>query len=93
MNKHKDNTLVKGAIGQVKFFKPSEKYGFIQVLEPDHIDNDVFIHLSDHSSDAIHKKWWLEFNIEKTNRGLKAQNARRVSQPPEHELTGTSFNY
>jgi len=89
----KSNKLVEGAIGQVKFFKPSEKYGFIQVFEPDHVDDDVFIHLSDYSSDHIHKSSWMEFDIIKTNRGLKAQNARKVSQPPEHELTGTSFNY
>ncbi|WP_049893899.1 cold-shock protein [Halogranum rubrum] len=81
------------AIGQVKFFKPSEGYGFIQVFEPDGVENDIFFHISDYKADAIYKDWWVKFDMKKTKKGLKGINLRRVSQPPESQLFGTSFNY
>lgn len=85
--------ISEGVIGQVKFFKPSEEYGFIKVFKPKNFGDDVFFHISDYKADQVYKDWWLKFDVVKTNRGMKAINMRRVSQPPEHELSGTSFNY
>ena len=91
---HRDSTpLAEAAIGQVKFFKASEGYGFIKVLEPEGLPNDIFFHISDYKADQAYKDWWFKFDVIDGNRGKKAIDLRRVSQPPEHELTGTSFNY
>lgn len=93
MGSHNSTPVVEDAIGQVKFFKPSEGFGFIKVFEPRELEKDVFFHISEYKADQISKDWWVEFDILENNRGNKAINLRRVSQPPEHELTGTSFNY
>ena len=93
MTRGRNSTSVEGAKGQVKFFKASQGYGFIQVFEPEKVNDDVFFHISDYKADSVHKDWWMEFDIERTNKGQKAINLRRVSQPPEHELTGSTFNY
>jgi cold shock CspA family protein len=81
-----------GAIGQVKFFKPSKGYGFIKIFEPKGL-NDAFFHISEYKADVIYKNWWMNSDIVRSSKGLKAINLRRVSQPPESELFGTDFNY
>jgi cold shock CspA family protein len=81
------------AIGQVKFFKSSEGYGFINVLEPEDMEEDVFFHISNYKADVVYEDWWMEFDIVNSNQGKKAVNLKRVSQPPETELFGTNFNY
>ena len=81
------------AIGQVKFFRRTDDYGFIKVFEPSNLDEDVFFHISATKADVVYKDWWMKFDILRTNKGLKAANLSRVSQPPETELFGTSFNY
>ena len=93
MAKRRNNVIAEGAIGQVKFFRSSGGYGFIRVLKPENVDNDVFFHIDDYKADNIHKDFWVEFDAVKGNKGPKAQNMRRISQPLEHELVGTKFNY
>ncbi|KAB1198544.1 MULTISPECIES: cold shock domain-containing protein [Haloferax] len=88
----RDDFTAKAAMGQVKFYKPSEGYGFLKVLEPEGTD-DVFFHISDYKTDNVHKGWWMQFDISKTRSGLKAVNMRRVSKPPESELFGKGFDY
>lgn len=88
-----EETVEEGAVGQIKFFKSSRGYGFIQVLEPESIDEDVFLHVSDCKSSSVAKNWWMKFDIVEEDKGLRAVNLRRISQPPEHELFGTNFNY
>lgn len=85
--------VIEDAIGQVKFFKSTEEYGFIKVFTPDKYKDDVYFHASEYKADNIDRDSWFEFDIIDGNSGKKAINMRRVSQPPEHELTGTSFNY
>lgn len=87
------NLEIEGGIGQVKFFKASEGYGFIKVFEPDHVKQDVFFHISDYKADIVGKDWWMKFDAVRGRKGLKATTLRRVRQPPEEELFGTSFNY
>lgn len=92
MRRGGNSTVVEKAIGQVKFFKSSEDFGFIQVFDPD-LDDDVFFHISEYKADVVKKDWWMEFDIIESQKGYKAKNLRRVSQPSEDKLFGTNFNY
>lgn len=93
MTRSENNSIYEDAIGQVKFFKPSEGYGFLKIFDPEDMERDVFFHISGYAADSISKDSWMEFDIIESEEGLKAQDMRRVSQPPETELIGTSFNY
>ena len=84
--------VIEDGIGQVKFFKGTEGYGFLKVFEPEG-KPDVFFHINDYDADVVHKDWWMEFDAIETRKGLKATRLRRVSQPSESDLFGTNFNY
>jgi CspA family cold shock protein len=93
MGSNRQKTIAENAVGQVKFFKELEGFGFIRIFDPDDTKEEVFFHISECKSDIVYKDWWLEFDIVSSEKGPRAKDVRRVSQPPEHELFGTNFNY
>jgi CspA family cold shock protein len=67
------------ATGQVKWFNSEKGFGFIA---PDEGGKDVFVHRSNVPDlgwdDELREGETVEFDVEKTPKGLSAQNVRRM---------------
>jgi CspA family cold shock protein len=67
------------ATGSVKWFNSEKGFGFIA---PDEGGKDVFVHRSNVPDlgwdDELQEGETVEFDIEKTPKGLSAQNVRRM---------------
>ena len=78
------------AISKVKWFDGKKGYGFI--LNPDG-GEDIFVHfsaiLSDQSFKVLNPDADVEYELDKTQKGLQAKNVREISS--NGFVDGTSF--
>ena len=69
------------ARGRVKWFSIDKGYGFI---EPDDGSRDVFVHRNSIEGlgwdEGLREGEELEFDVERTPKGLSAQNVQRMSR-------------
>lgn len=63
--------------GTVKWFNLKKRYGFIEREDGE----DVFVHLNDIEDDeTLEEGEEVEFEVEETDRGLKAINVKKLSE-------------
>ncbi len=66
--------------GKIKWFNPQKGFGFI---EPDDGSKDVFVHSSNVGGlgygEGLTEGEQVEFDLEKTPKGLSATNVRRIT--------------
>lgn len=77
MHQHLHNTMARG---RVKWFSVDKGYGFI---EPDEGGRDVFVHRNSVDGlgwdEGLRDGEELEYDVERTPKGLSAQNVKRMS--------------
>ena len=72
-----NGTLPKGKLmGKITHFNYRKGYGFVQ---SDTIDNKIFLHVSELTGKARKGKR-VEFRVEKTDKGIKAKEAKVVTE-------------
>jgi len=73
---------------KVKWFDGKKGYGFI--LNPNG-GEDVFVHfsaiVSEQSFKVLNQDAYVEFELEKTQKGYQAKNVREIGVQPETQIT------